>query len=98
MVLGTRCNACDRPLIVAGCPLCVTCCNETPLDIWCSYCQLVDVATEGAMCPGCQQQWDEESAAIPVLTAEDVIAAALVQQPDPAEVVAVLRHIDWRTS
>lgn len=30
MVLGTRCNVCDRPLIVAGCPLCVTCCEREP--------------------------------------------------------------------
>lgn len=30
MVLGTTCNVCSRPLTVAGCPLCVTCCDREP--------------------------------------------------------------------
>lgn len=30
MVLGTLCNVCRKPLTVAGCPLCVTCCEREP--------------------------------------------------------------------
>lgn len=30
MILGTRCNVCDAPLVVPDCPLCVTCCDREP--------------------------------------------------------------------
>lgn len=30
MVIGTKCNVCEAPLIAAGCPLCVTCCEREP--------------------------------------------------------------------